>query len=391
MNLFMIQYYKLGEKIIMKKKILFLVESFGCGGVEKVFIDLINYMDVDKYDITVMSIWDYGVRKKSLRTDIKYKSIFPNIKGISRIFHPFVEKSSGRLLYQLGIREKYDMEIAFLEGRATKIIGASTNKDSRKLAWIHIDLSNGHWTSKTFRNNLQLEKECYQKFDDLVFVSHSAKKGFIKLFGDDFKDQQLHVKYNPIMGEEILKKKNEILNDIIKPTDKPLLVTSGRLVEQKGYERLLKVCRQLNQENFNYELWILGEGWARPQLEELIKKYQLTNVKLLGFKENPYPYIKQGDLFVCSSVNEGFSLVIAEAMILGLPIISTNCAGPNELLDFGEYGLLVDNSETEIYKGLKRLLNDPNLLAYYRKKSEKRVPFFDTDYCVYQIEKLLGE
>ena len=375
----------------MKKKVLFLLESFAGGGVEKVFIDLINHMDINKYDITVMSIWDYGVRKKDLRTDIKYKSIFPNIKGISRIFHPFVEKSSGRLLYQLGIREKYDIEIAFLEGRATKIIGASTNKDSRKLAWVHIDLSNGHWTAKTFRNNLQLEKECYQKFDDLVFVSNSAKVGFIELFGDDFKDQQLHVKYNPIIGEEIIKKGNEYVNDITKPSDKPLLVTSGRLVGQKGYERLLNVCHQLNQENFKYELWILGEGWGRPQLEELIQKYQLTNVKLLGFKENPYQYIKQGDLFVCSSVNEGFSLVIAEAMILGLPIISTNCAGPNELLDFGEYGLLVDNSEDGLYEGIKQLLTNEDLLSYYREKSKERIPFFDAKHCIHEIELLLKD
>nr|WP_244969092.1 glycosyltransferase [Turicibacter bilis] len=338
-----------------------------------------------------MSIWDYGVRKKDLRKDIKYKSIFPNIKGISRIFHPFVEKSSGKLLYQLGIRDKYDIEIAFLEGRATKIIGSSANKDSRKLAWVHIDLSNGHWTAKTFKNNLQLEKECYQKFDDLVFVSNSAKEGFLQLFGDDFKDQQFHVKYNPIISEEIIIKGNESLNDITKPTDKLLLVTSGRLVGQKGYERLLKVCYQLNQENFNYELWILGEGWGRPQLEELIQKHQLTNVKLLGFKENPYQYIKQGDLFVCSSVNEGFSLVIAEAMILGLPIIGTNCAGPNELLDFGKYGLLVDNSEEGLYKGLKQLLSNEDLVSYYREKSKKRIPFFDADYCINQIENLLGE
>ncbi|MBS3203742.1 glycosyltransferase [Turicibacter bilis] len=375
----------------MKKKVLFLLESFAGGGVEKVFIDLINHMDIDKYDITVMSIWDYGVRKKDLRKDIKYKSIFPNIKGISRIFHPFVEKSSGKLLYQLGIRDKYDIEIAFLEGRATKIIGSSANKDSRKLAWVHIDLSNGHWTAKTFKNNLQLEKECYQKFDDLVFVSNSAKEGFLQLFGDDFKDQQFHVKYNPIISEEIIIKGNESLNDITKPTDKLLLVTSGRLVGQKGYERLLKVCYQLNQENFNYELWILGEGWGRPQLEELIQKHQLTNVKLLGFKENPYQYIKQGDLFVCSSVNEGFSLVIAEAMILGLPIIGTNCAGPNELLDFGKYGLLVDNSEEGLYKGLKQLLSNEDLVSYYREKSKKRIPFFDADYCINQIENLLGE
>ena len=109
------------------------MESFSFGGVEKVFIDLINNIDNQKYDITVISIWGYGIRKKDLRYDIKYKSIFPCIKGISRIFHNFVEKSDGRLPYKLGIREKYDIEIAFIEGRATKIIGESTNKESKKL------------------------------------------------------------------------------------------------------------------------------------------------------------------------------------------------------------------------------------------------------------------
>ena len=89
-------------------------------------------------------------------------------------------------------------------------------------------------------------------------------------------------------------------------------------------------------------------GWARPKLEELINKYRLSNIKLLGFKENPYKYIKQVDLFVCSSKNEGFSLVIAEAMILGLPVSSRNRSGPNELLNFGEYGYIVENNE-ELY------------------------------------------
>lgn len=142
----------------MEKRILFLIESFAGGGVEKVLIDLINNMDIRKYDVTVMSIWDYEVRKKDLRKDVKYKSIFPNIKGISRVFHNFVEKSDGKLLYKLGIREKYDIEIAFIEGRATKIIGASTNPNSKKIAWVHIDLSQGHWTSKVFNKNLEKEK-----------------------------------------------------------------------------------------------------------------------------------------------------------------------------------------------------------------------------------------
>lgn len=373
----------------MKKKILFLIESFAGGGVEKVFIDLINNMDISKYDITVMSIWDYGVRKKDLRKDVKYKSIFPNIRGISRVFHNFVEKSDGSLLYKLVIREKYDIEIAFIEGRATKIIGASTNPNSKKIAWVHIDLSQGHWTSRVFRESLQREKECYKKFNDIVFVSNSAKEGFKNLFGDDF--DNLQVKYNPIIAEEVVKKAEEEVNDIEKPKDKRLLVTSGRLVSQKGYESLLEVCNKLNRDNIKYELWILGEGWARPKLEELINKYNLSNVKLLGFKENPYKYISKGDLFVCSSKNEGFSLVIAEAMILGLPVISTNCSGPNELLNFGQFGYMVENNEEALYEGLKEIINNDEKLKYYKKKSKERIDFFNYKNRISDIERLFND
>ena len=373
----------------MKKKILFLIESFAGGGVEKVFIDLINNMDISKYDITVMSIWDYGVRKKDLRKDVKYKSIFPNIKGISKIFHNFVEKSDGKLLYKFGIREKYDIEIAFIEGRATKIIGASTNPNSKKIAWVHIDLEQGHWTSKVFRKSIELEKSYYKKFNDIVFVSNSAKEGFIELFGEDF--DNLQVKYNPIIADDVINKSKEVVDDIEKPKDKKLLVTSGRLVSQKGYESLLEVCNRLNKDKFNYELWILGEGWARPKLEELVDKYKLNNVKLLGFKENPYKYINQGDLFVCSSKNEGFSLVIAEAMILGLPVISTNCSGPNELLNFGEYGFMVENTEDALYEGLREILKDENKLKYYIEKSKERVNFFNHKNRISDIERLLNE
>ena len=372
----------------MKKRVLFLIESFAGGGVEKVFIDFINNMDINKYDVTVMSIWDYGVRKKDLRKDVKYKSIFPNIKGISRVFHNFVEKSDGKLLYKLGIREKYDIEIAFIEGRATKIIGASTNPNSRKIAWVHIDLAQGHWTSKVFRESTELEKNYYKKFNDIVFVSNSAKEGFIKLFGDDF--DNLQVKYNPIIADDVIRKSQEIVDDIEKPKDKKLLVTSGRLVSQKGYESLLEVCNKLNNDKLDYELWVLGEGWARPKLEELIDKYKLNNVKLLGFKENPYKYIKQGDLFVCSSKNEGFSLVIAEAMILGLPVISTNCSGPNELLNFGEYGFMVENTEEALYEGLKKILNNRGKLEYYIEKSKERVNFFNYKDRISDIERLFS-
>ena len=106
--------------------------------------------------------------------------------------------------------------------------------------------------------------------------------------------------------------------------------------------------------------------------------------------DKPHKYIKEGDLFVCSSRNEGFSLVIAEAMILGLPIISTNCSGPNELLNFGEYGFMVENNEDALYEGLKEILKDKKKLEYYIEKSKERVNFFYYKDRISDIERLFN-
>ena len=88
-----------------------------------------------------------------------------------------------------------------------------------------------------------------------------------------------------------------------------------------------------------------------------------------GFKKNPYKYLKKADCFVCSSRSEGFSLVIAEAMMLGIPVISTYCSGPNELLEEGKYGLLVDNNEEDLYRGIKSIIEDEKLRMYYKQQA----------------------
>ena len=126
------------------------------------------------------------------------------------------------------------------------------------------------------------------------------------------------------------------------------------------------------------------------RLEECDELPKTSQTNPGGFVEVFEKYIKQGDLFVCSSINEGFSLVIAEAMILGLPAISTNCSGPNELLNFGEYGYIVENNDKALYKGLKEIINDDKKLQYYKKKSSERVDFFNYKNRISDIERLFN-
>ena len=89
---------------------------------------------------------------------------------------------------------------------------------------------------------------------------------------------------------------------------------------------------------------------------------------LLGFKENPYPYLRHADAFLLSSRDEAFPLVVGESLCVGTPVIATNCCGVDEWLEGGTYGLIVNNSVDGIYEGMSHALSEPNLLARYRKR-----------------------
>lgn len=115
-----------------------------------------------------------------------------------------------------------------------------------------------------------------------------------------------------------------------------------------------------------------------------------NNVHLLGFKRNPYDFMVDSDVFICSSRAEGYSLVIAEAMILGLPIITTDCSGPNELVEKGKYGILVENSLNGIVSGIDLILNKNTDLTNYKLLSIKRSNMLFDNESINRIDKLIS-
>jgi glycosyltransferase involved in cell wall biosynthesis len=152
---------------------------------------------------------------------------------------------------------------------------------------------------------------------------------------------------------------------------------------------LIKVLALLKDYHFRYKLWILGEGAERENLEKKIKENQLEEkIELLGFKRNPYVWLQQSDVFICSSRVEGYSLVIAEAMILGKPILSVDCAGPNELLGYGKYGVLVPNTDDDLQSMIYRLLSGNIDLEKYAQLSKKRQSFFELSHIMRRIEEM---
>lgn len=288
------------------------------------------------------------------------------------------------LFINVFIKGKFDVEIAFNRRYATKIVSGSSNKDSKKIAWVHIDLMENPWTEVAY-NNLEEEKECYRKYDNILGVSEEVVKAFEKRM--DISDT-VSVQYNPVDDIEINQKAT--MDNIEYPSNIKNFVTIGRLVDQKGYDRLLHVVNEL-KDYFKFCIRILGEGSDREKLEEYIEKNHLEDyVKLLGFQNNPYPYIKAADAFICSSRSEGFSTVATEAMILQKPIFTTDCAGMKEL--FGGYncGIICENSERALKVMLEKVLNKKDYREYKFDIAE-RSQYFSLQKRMNEIEEIINE
>lgn len=373
----------------MKKKLLFVVPHLNGGGAEKVLIDVLNNFNYEKYEVDLLVIFEEGIYINQVPKEVNVKYLINKIKFFDKVpgklknmFSFYIKYFGMKSIYKTTIKKEYDIEISFLEGLSTKFISSSNNKKSKKITWVHIDLLNNHWTSKYYRN-LDEEINTYKVFDHIICVSKDTKKAFNKKFGE-FKSTSII--YNPLDINKIKKLGLEKVEDNKKFT----ICSVGRLVPQKGFDRLINVTKRLVDENYDINVQILGIGGERRTLEEMILKYKLNNnIELVGFEENPYKYIKNCDLFVCSSRNEGFSLVVAEALILNKPIISTRCAGPVEILQNGKYGMITDNSEDGIYEAIKLLYIDEDKRNYFIDKSKERIKFFSIKDKMNKIYDLL--
>lgn len=376
-------------------KILFVINGLGGGGAEKVFVDLIRNFDQKKYDITVLAVDDWGIYKYEMRKMVKYHYLMKHEEkeGIKRKWYGFlsvigrkiIRSFPSHVLYKWFIKGTYDVEIAYIEGEATKILAGSNNRKSVKYAWVHTDMIKNPWTEKIYKN-VEIEKKDYQKFNRIMAVSESVKEAFEKKYGIS-----ADVMYNALDDREIVEKAKDQIDTIIK-NESLCIVTVGGLREVKGFLRLLKVINRLQNEKISVQLVIIGEGSEREKLERYIQSNGLEEkVLLYGFTTNPYSLIIQGDLYVCSSFAEGFSTSVTEALILGVPVLTTECAGMRELLGDSEYGMIVENSEEGLYNGIKYISENPDVLKKMKQKSRERGKVFTIQKRIKELEKVIWD
>lgn len=370
-------------------KIKFLINTLTGGGAEKVLIDLVNNLPAEQYRIDVQTIVNEDNYNLYLKKHIHYSAIIhTKNKILKKILLRFVNRYiPPKVIYNMFIRQDMDIEVAFLEGAPTKLIAASTNGNSRKIAWVHTDLYQYYGHKKVFRN-LEENMNCYRKFNKIVCVSQCAYDGFVKRFKSM---DTLTVKYNLYPCEEISALGRESITET-EITDKFTIVCVGRLCKEKGFDRLVRACKRLSDEGYEFTVWIVGEGAERENLTRMVQEYSLENrIRLLGYQKNPYKFMKNADLLVCSSLVEGFVGVVIEALLLGTAVVMTNCAAAKEMLGDSEYGKIVPNHEEGIYAGMKMFLDDPGIAARYALKNGEIHEKFSLDKRMKDIQTVFEE
>lgn len=367
------------------KKILFLIHDLGPGGAEKVLVNLVNNMDQEKFQITVMSLFDEGINRQFLKPNICYKYVFkkmfPGNSHIMKLLTP-------RILHKLIIKDNYDIEVSYLEGPCARIISGCPNQKTKLVCWIHIEQYTRKRVASAFRNMRETIK-CYNRFKKIVCVSQTVKKDFLSLVPIDV---PVDVLYNTNDSEMIRILSKETIGDICIQKNEINLVCVGKLLVSKGIDRILRITKRLVEEKYLVHTYILGCGPEEVKLKHYVKENELRNrVTFLGYQTNPYKYVAKCDLFVCASYAEGFSTAATEALIVGTPVCTVEVSGMQEMLgENNEYGIITENNEEALFQGLRTLLDNPEILNHYRVKAAERGKLFSKENTVKAVEEMLN-
>lgn len=327
------------------KRLLFVIPEYSHGGTNKSLENLLHFIDKEKYEVSIYSLYEDGGRlyKEIFAPYAVKKSIWYYLlhdqkwtrKAIG-LYKKLKKDYSWNWLYKLEAKRiqrkySYDVVIGFQEGAATEF--ASLVNAKKKIAWIHCDYAN-----YPFRGS-DNDKRLYSHFDNIVCVSKAAQKSFDTLMPE--LSGRSRCIYNTIDTKEIQRQSNVPINDdcLIEDNIVFSLISVGRLSPVKQFEKIPSIAKKIKDAtNIQFVWYIIGEGESRAKIEEDIRKFDLDDcVKLLGAKDNPYPYIKRSNLLVCTSQSESFSYVIAEAKILHVPVVTTDFPVSTEVVP-AEYG-----------------------------------------------------
>ena len=373
------------------KNILMIITKLSNGGAEKA-ISLLAKELSNNYNVKLVTFdnsnqeYTSNIEIIDLKTKITNNKIRKIINFILRIYKIKKIKKNNNI----------DYSISFLPG--PNIINCLTRVNDKIIISVRNTQSK---LKKSFIRNISNQISFF-KSDKIVTVCDSVKEDILNTY--KIEKNKLITIYNTYNEKEINNKKFEKLSKEEQSIFNNLtVITVGRLIEQKGQWHLIRAFRDVIKEMPDAKLIILGRGELKDYLQKVIDKNNLQkNVFLYGFKQNPYKYMYNVDLFVLPSLYEGMSNVILEAMACELPIIATDCEGGNKEILSNDYGILTDKCDEKHYlnevltkeekilkENILKLLKDKNLRNNYKAKSKIRIKDFSKKVVISKWESLL--
>lgn len=366
----------------MKKNILFVINNLHCGGAEKGLISLLETIDYSMYNVDLFLFKHEGLffnkipkQVNLLEEPYEYQYFDMSIKtaindsikkgridiAFSRVCAGYifnVEKNRARCEQRVwkyiskslkNINKQYDVAIGYLEKNPIFFCIDKVNAN-KKIGFIHNDYDK-------LGMDPNIDIEYFDKLDHIVTVSEECANVLKQRF--PMYKKKIEVMYNIVSPNVI----NNMSLESIDFSEKGIkLVSVGRLNNQKGFEMAVEACKFIIESGYDVKWYVLGEGEERSKLEQRIKENNLQEIFiLLGMKENPYPYIREADIYVQPSRFEGKSIAIDEAKILHKPIVVTNFSTAKDQIRNEENGLIVDMNSQSIFEGIKKLINDKEL------------------------------
>ncbi len=373
----------------MKKiKVVFIHYKLVCGGAEQALFDLIQLLDKEKFDVTVLVqcpggawdskfidaginlIYDYSCRKPTWNPVRKFGNVVKKLKTAEAY------KREGEGLLDVILPESPDIVISYSSWCHDLI---AFSKNGKTVKYIHGDPG----TNPVYHDEALNKQAMLNRFDRIVCVSQAAWNSFREISGIT-DGVELH--YNPIDSDSVRAKAEEFVE---LPKDVPLICAVGRLSAEKGFERLIVIHKRLLDEGIRHKLVIVGDGPDRDFLRRLVNATETQDsVILAGYQSNPYPYMKQSKFLVSSSFTEGLPVISMEALCLGIPMVS---AVPSIGEVFGPEmcGLITENDNRSLEAGIRRMLTDDAFYAEAKAGAMRRSGFFDGARMVREVEDML--
>lgn len=368
-----------------QKHYLFLYGPLRAGGAERVLIDLLRNFDYSRFAVDLCLLCPGGELFDEIPAEVNVITLYPAYtRSYSIAYHLSRDLGCEYLLrrkLRQKLEDKYDVVISFLEGIPLHLQTVA-DLGGRQYTWVHCDLYHFPYEASQFHKGA--EEADYNKMDGVICVSTDTEAMFRKRFPAC--TAASHVIYNPVDLDKVRRMAKE---GTTPRKEGFTVVVVGRLTPQKKTQRVLRLAARLKREGIDdIRFRFVGDGELRTEMEQTIRELGISDrVELTGFTKNPYRHIAAADLLLSSSVAEGFSLVVVEAMAIGTPVVATRTAGPSEILR-DTYGLLCDHDDEAIYNAVMRMYNDPELRKKYVEAGYKRAEDFSVAKAVNAVGEL---